>query len=86
MWRLNSYWRLEEKDGGIYVQNQSVSLSRTVPVLLAWLIEPLTKSIPREVLSRTLNDTRKAVEANAAKAKREEGPNPEGPSNSQDSR
>ncbi|HYL85443.1 MAG TPA: hypothetical protein VE263_14495 [Candidatus Angelobacter sp.] len=68
MWRLNSYWRIEEKDGGVYVQNESVSLSRTMPVLLAWLIEPLTKSIPRDVLSRTLEDTRRAVEANAAKA------------------
>lgn len=78
MWRLNSYWRIEEKDGGVYVQNESISLSRTVPVLLAWLVEPLTKSIPRDVLSRTLNDTRRAVEANASKSKqkgsREEPP------------
>lgn len=83
MWRLNSYWRIEEKDGGVYVQNESISLSRGMPVLLAWLIEPLTKSIPRDVLSRTLTDTRKAVEANAAKSKREASPRPEAPSNSQ---
>jgi hypothetical protein len=62
MWRLNSYWRIEEKDGGVYVQNESISLSRTVPALLGWLIEPLTKSIPRDVLSRTLTNTRKAVQ------------------------
>lgn len=68
MWRLNSYWRIEEKDGGVYVQNESISLSRTVPVLLGWLIEPLTKSIPQDVLTKTLNDTRQAVEANAAKS------------------
>ena len=52
MWRLNSYWRIEEKDGGVYVQNESITLTRTVPALLAWLINPLTKSIPRDVLSR----------------------------------
>lgn len=62
MWRLNSYWRLEEKDGGIYVQIESISLSRTVPVLFAWIVNPLTKSIPRDVLSRTLTNTRKAVQ------------------------
>ena len=62
MWRLNSYWRLEEKDGGVYVQVESVSLSRTMPALLAWLISPYTKSIPRDVLIRTLTNTRKAVE------------------------
>jgi hypothetical protein len=62
MWRLNSYWRLEEKDGGVYVQVESISLSRTVPVLLAWIVNPLTRSIPRDVLSRTLTNTRKAVQ------------------------
>lgn len=61
MWRLNSYWRIEEKDGGVYLQTQSVSLSRTVPVLLAWIVNPLTRSIPRELLVRLLADTRKAV-------------------------
>jgi hypothetical protein len=61
MWRLNSYWRLEEKDGGVYVQNQSITLTRGIPVLLAWLINPLTKSIPRDVLSHMLTDTQKAV-------------------------
>ncbi len=61
MWRLSSYWRIEEKDGGVYVQNETVSLSRTVPTMLAWIINPLTKSIPRELLLRLLDDTRTAV-------------------------
>lgn len=61
MWRLNSYWRIEEKAGGVYIQNESITLSRTVPVLLAWLINPLTKSIPRDVLLHTLTNTRTAV-------------------------
>jgi hypothetical protein len=61
MWRLNSYWRIEEKDGGVYFQNETISLSRTVPALLAWIINPLTKTIPRELLLRILNDTRIAV-------------------------
>lgn len=61
MWRMRSYWRIEEKDGGVYVQNESITLTRTVPAMLAWLINPLTKSIPREVLLDMLNDTQKAV-------------------------
>jgi hypothetical protein len=61
MWRLNSYWRLEEKDGGVYVQNESITLTRTVPALLAWLINPLTKSIPRDVIVHMLTDTQTAV-------------------------
>jgi hypothetical protein len=61
MWRLNSYWRIEEKDGGVYVENESITLTRTVPTLLAWLINPLTKSIPHDVLVHTLTNTRDAV-------------------------
>ncbi len=66
MWRLNSYWRIEEKDGGVYIQNESISLSRTVPPLLAWLINPLTKSIPRNVLRNMLTDTKDEVEKRRA--------------------
>jgi hypothetical protein len=62
MWRLFSYWRIEEKDGGVYVQNESVSLTRTVPALLAFIVNPLVKSIPRSVLVHLLTDTRNAVE------------------------
>lgn len=61
MWRLYSYWRIEEKDGGVYVQNESIELSRTVPALLAWLVDPLIKSIPRDILRSLLSSTRKAV-------------------------
>jgi hypothetical protein len=62
MWRLYTYWRIEEKDGGVYVQNESVSLSRTVPALLAFVVNPLVKSIPRNVLIHLLTDTRNAVQ------------------------
>ena len=61
MWRLYSYWRIEENGGGVYIQNESITLTRTVPVMLAWLINPLTKSIPRQVLLDMLTDTKKAV-------------------------
>jgi len=61
LWRLNSYWRFQEKDGGVYVQLESVALSRSVPALLAWVVNPLLKSIPREYLSRLLTSTRAAL-------------------------
>jgi hypothetical protein len=67
MWRLYTYWRIEEKDGGVYVQNESVSLTRGVPALLAFVVNPLVKSIPRNVLIHLLTDTRNAVEKAEAK-------------------
>jgi hypothetical protein len=35
LWRLYSYWRFEERDGGVYVQLESIGLSRGVPVIIA---------------------------------------------------
>jgi hypothetical protein len=61
LWRLYSYWRFQEKDGGVYVQLESIALSRSVPALLAWVVNPFLKSIPREYLSRLLTSTRIAL-------------------------
>ena len=35
MWALNSYWRLEEKDGGVYIQCEAITLTRDIPMLLS---------------------------------------------------
>lgn len=61
LWRLDNYWRIEEKDGGTYLQVESVGLSRSIPAILAWLINPLVRSIPQAVLSNVLNATHRAV-------------------------
>src|SRR5208283_179005 len=61
LWKMETWWRLQEKDGGVYVQNQVVSLTRDVPTGLGWLIEPFITSIPKESLEFTLGATRKAV-------------------------
>jgi hypothetical protein len=61
MWRMETWWRMEEKDHGVYVQNQVVSLTRDVPTGLGWLIEPYITSIPKESLEFTLKATRRAI-------------------------
>ena len=61
LWRMNTYWRFEERDGGVYVQCESISLTRDIPRGLGWLIEPFVTSIPRESLQDTLGNTRLAV-------------------------
>jgi len=61
MWRLETWWRLEERDGGVYVQNEVVSLTRSIPGVLAWMIEPFVTSIPKESLQFTMEATRRGV-------------------------
>ena len=55
LWRLNTYWSCEEQDGGIYVQIESVSLTRSIPAGLGWIIRPFVESVPRESLEFTLH-------------------------------
>jgi hypothetical protein len=59
---------MEERDGGVYVQSEVVSLTRDIPVVLRWMVEPFVTSIPRETLTATLVATRKAVEERVASA------------------
>ena len=61
LWRMETWWRLEERDGGVYVQSEVVSLTRDIPAGLGWLIGPFVTSIPKETLTFTLEATRKAV-------------------------
>ena len=57
LWHLNSYWRFEERDGGVYIQCEAVSLTRGIP-WYAQLVRGFITSIPKESLIFTLGTTR----------------------------
>jgi hypothetical protein len=61
LWRMNTYWSYEERDGGLYIQIESVSLTRSIPTGLGWMIGPFVESVPRESLEFTLRATRDAL-------------------------
>jgi hypothetical protein len=67
LWRMETWWRMEEGDGGAYVQSEVASLTRAIPAGLGWLIGPFVTEIPKETLTFTLAATRKAVQGNRAK-------------------
>ncbi len=54
LWRMNTYWSYEERDGGLYMQVESISLTRAIPTGLAWAVRPYVESVPRESLEFTL--------------------------------
>jgi hypothetical protein len=68
LWALNSYWRFEEADGGVYVECEAVSLSRDVPMLVGPLVSGFIKKFPIEGMKNTLMFTKKAVEERAKRA------------------
>lgn len=61
LWRLFTYWRFFEADGGTYVQCNAISLTRDIPTGLGWLVRPFIEDIPVESLRFTLNATRTAL-------------------------
>ena len=69
LWRMETWWRMQEGDGGVYVQSEVASLTRDIPEGFGWLIKPFISSIPRETLKFTLEATRKAVEGRAVKSR-----------------
>ena len=63
VWREATVQRLEERDGGVYVELETIVLSRGIPLEFRWLIKPLVDELPRKLVLDTLNDTRTAVAA-----------------------
>jgi hypothetical protein len=61
LWRLNSYWRFYQADGGVYIQCNAISLTRDIPAGLGWLVAPFIENVPRESLDFTLTATREAL-------------------------
>lgn len=67
LWRLNAYWRYEQVPGGVLIECESVSLSRSVPLLVRPLVNPIANRLARESLESTLT-TLRTVLASGRKA------------------
>ena len=61
LWRLNSYWRYEQINGGVIVECESISLSRTIPAPLAFFVRPLIDRVAKESMHRTLESLRNRI-------------------------
>lgn len=61
LWRLNSYWRYEQVQGGVIVECESISLSRSIPSFLVFMIRPIIDSVARESMERTLASMRDRI-------------------------
>jgi putative flippase GtrA len=59
LWQLHSYWRYEERAGGVMVELQSLTLSRDLPSVLRPIASPLVRRVARESMVRTLEALRR---------------------------
>ncbi len=58
LWRANVYWRLEQRADGVFAECYSVSMTRNIPWLLRWIVNPFVRRIPRRALEESLEATR----------------------------
>lgn len=61
VWRFYSISRMEERDGGVYLETEVIALSRDIPASVEWLVAPMIKRVAKNALSAMLDDTRNAV-------------------------
>jgi hypothetical protein len=61
LWRLNSYWLLEPRPEGVYLECRAISLSRDIPAGLGWIVKPMIASVPRDSLRATVEEARNAL-------------------------
>jgi hypothetical protein len=67
LWRLYGFSDIEERDAGVYIELEAIALSRDIPFLLHWLVDPVVRNVSKNSLEKSLDDTRKAVLKQAGK-------------------
>lgn len=80
IWRLFSVSKLEQRDGGVYVEVEAIALSRNIPFSVRWLVDPIVRRVSRSALLTSLRQTRAAVSTSLAAKARELG-EPKAPDN-----
>jgi hypothetical protein len=61
VWRLFTFTKFEESDGGVFIELEAIGLSRDVPMLVRWLVDPIVEHLPKNSLQVTLDETKNAV-------------------------
>jgi hypothetical protein len=61
IWRLFGVTRLQERDGGVYIEIEAIALSRDIPFSLRWLVQPVIRRVARSAIVSSLQKTRDAV-------------------------
>ena len=61
LWRAGAFTRFVEHDGGVYMEMETIGLSRRFPPLLGWMIEPIARHIGRRSVGDSVQEFRRAV-------------------------
>ena len=65
MWRMTSLSQMVERDGGVYVEEEVIALSRDVPAGTRWMAGPIIRREARASIAASIEKTRTAVASRA---------------------
>jgi hypothetical protein len=69
LWRFHMWCSFDQREAGTYEQCESISLTRDIPWIFAWIVKPFVTGIPRETLEFTLSRVRSGVGGDRASAR-----------------
>jgi|SRR5579872_1868262 len=61
IWRLYSFSRFVERDGGVYVEFEAIALSRDIPFSVRLIVEPIVRRVSKTSLLMSLKQTSDAL-------------------------
>ena len=65
IWRVHSITHFEERDGGVYIEVEAIALSRDIPTMLRWVVEPIVRRVSRASLAALLQQIEAAVRSHS---------------------
>jgi len=61
LWRAAAFTKFVEEEGGVYMEMETVGLSRPFPTMMGWMIEPIARRIGRRSVEQSVEEFRQAV-------------------------
>ncbi len=68
VWKLLSIVRLEQRDGGVYVEMEVAALSRDIPAAVRLVVDPIVRRVSRSSMLTSIKQTQAAVLGNSVSA------------------
>jgi hypothetical protein len=61
LWGASTFTTFTERDGGVFVELETLGLSRRFPPVLGWFLEPIARRLGRKSVEGSLQEFRRAI-------------------------
>jgi hypothetical protein len=61
LWRAGAFTKFVEEDSDVYMEMETIGLSRPFPPMMGWMIEPIARRIGRRSVEQSVEEFRQAV-------------------------